>query len=370
MRESLFYTNDGRGGIIRPERGHDGHRVGERGQGCAAGGVGVVPGMPLDQAQPVPQHRRRSAQNDGNDRPRAGVVPGMLDDEEEEEERERSWAGVVPGQLNHAAETWAGVVPEQLVQQAARDKTNWPSMGLDELEPIREDMAEEKAFWDGQADSLGDEIMVMDPNDPMYNYKQAERNRAFGIADELGRDMEELDVVVADKKMGRVAYDSADDAALAFLKQNQKTSQSSLKEYGAVIYEENGKYYLGDTRIGSRGGVEAIFFEAEGANLANYLALGAYTTGKVVGTVHTHPEAKNIPNHYECAFSKGELFDKVQQFGDNWLPGMRYLGAPNGVMYKSEDLGPNTIVDTSLPISQSCYTVNPNGIPQVVYPNP
>ena len=59
--------------------------------------AGVVPGMPLDQAEPVPQFRRRSAQNDGNDRPGAGVVPGMLDDEEEEEERERSWAGVVPG---------------------------------------------------------------------------------------------------------------------------------------------------------------------------------------------------------------------------------------------------------------------------------
>ena len=161
--------------------------------------AGVVPGMPLDQAEPVPQPRRRSTQNDGNDSPRAGVVPGILDDEVEEE-RERSWAGVVPGQLNHAAETWAGVVPGQLAQQAARDKTNWPSMGLDDLEPIREDMAGEKAYWDEYLGSLGDEIMVMDPNDPMYNFKQDERNRAFGISDELGRNMEEMDVVVEDKR--------------------------------------------------------------------------------------------------------------------------------------------------------------------------
>ena len=166
--------------------------------------AGVVPGMPLDQAEPVvSEPRRRSARDEDNDRPGAGVVPGMLDDEEEEEERERSWAGVVPGMLDQERETWAGVVPEQLVQQAVRDKTNWPSMGLDELEPIREDMAGEKAFWDGQADSLGDEIMVMDPNDPMYNYKQAERNRAFGIADELGRDIEEMDAAI--EKRGRWA---------------------------------------------------------------------------------------------------------------------------------------------------------------------
>ena len=70
-----------------------------------SGGVGVVPGMPLDQAEPVvSEPRRRSARDDDNDRPRVGVVPGMLDDEEEEEERERSWAGVVPEAMDGAAE--------------------------------------------------------------------------------------------------------------------------------------------------------------------------------------------------------------------------------------------------------------------------
>ena len=73
MRESLFYTNNGRGGIIRPR-------------------AGVVPGMLDDEEEE--EERERSW---------AGVVPGMLDDEEEEEERERSWAGVVPEAIDDAA---------------------------------------------------------------------------------------------------------------------------------------------------------------------------------------------------------------------------------------------------------------------------
>ena len=103
---------------------------------------------------------------------------------------------------------------------------------------------------------------------------------------------------------------------------------------------------------------------------ANIVFLGG------AATVHTHPKSYYYSN--ECYFSEGNLLSLLnpidilniipdqQPFGNNMLPGVRYLGAPNGVMYKNTDFNsPNTIVCTDLPVAS---TKN-NGKKDEIYPN-
>ncbi len=108
-------------------------------------------------------------------------------------------------------------------------------------------------------------------------------------------------------------FDTMDDAAHYFLLKYQGQSQKEEKEYGTVIRysKEYKKYYLGPVFVGGEQSVPEMW--------ANIVFLGGDAT------VHTHPKAYEYSN--ECYFSKGELFTN-QWFGDNWLPGVRYLGAP------------------------------------------
>jgi hypothetical protein len=105
------------------------------------------------------------------------------------------------------------------------------------------------------------------------------------------------------------------------------------KEYGVVIYESGGKYYLGETHIGTEDGVTDIFWES---------VFHPSVLGSVVGTVHTHPD------EYDAfgTNSRNNSFSGM----DELLPGIRYLGAPNGAIYKNENVNEsNRIIYSGLP---------------------
>lgn len=150
-------------------------------------------------------------------------------------------------------------------------------------------------------------------------------------------------------KQSKQLFNTPDDAAISFALAYTGLSQQSGKEYGAVIYQirKNGKFILGKVHIGNTRNVLIIFFEA---------VLFKTVFRNVAGTIHTHPKAyKTVPpNNWNCGFS----------FWDNFLPELRYLCAPNGVLYKSENRCENTIVLTGLPkagVEVSDKEVYPNG---------
>jgi len=123
-------------------------------------------------------------------------------------------------------------------------------------------------------------------------------------------------------------YASADEAVIGFLKAYQEKSQNELKEYGAVVYRKRGEYFLGKTHIGVEGSVIGIFLEA----------LNPFKPGRTIGTIHTHPQ--EIPRAFGTD-SKANSFSGM----DAVLPGIRYLGAPNGAIYKSvKNRKPNTVI--------------------------
>ena len=127
----------------------------------------------------------------------------------------------------------------------------------------------------------------------------------------------------------KLRFDNADGAAMHFAKAYMLASQASGNEHGAVIYQQrcSKKFRLGKVHIGNSGHVLRMFFKSFGVKLLFF---------KVAGTIHSHPRAyKTIPpNNYCCGFS----------YYDRFLPGIRYLCAPNGVVYKSIKKGENTIV--------------------------
>ena len=137
-------------------------------------------------------------------------------------------------------------------------------------------------------------------------------------------------------KQPRQFFDTADDAAVFFARSCTALSQRSGSEYGAVIYKKlrRKSFYLGKTRIGNSRHVLKIFFES----VFSFLLFR-----KAAGTIHTHTKAHRTPepNNWNCGFS----------YWDNFLIGIRYLCAPNGVLYKSEKRRENTIVISGLPKS-------------------
>ena len=172
------------------------------------------------------------------------------------------------------------------------------------------------------------------------------------------------------QQMADNKYTSEDDAALGFLLQYQDLSQKELREYGGLIFKNlDGTYRLSDTYIGDRSSVTAMGSDA--LWYATNPGMG------YIGNIHTHPEAystvrSRYPDETYCCSFSGAADSAVYVnilgleigFADNVLPGIRYVGAPNGVMYKSVNGGVNTMVYNYLSIAQSAANV-----PQVVYPN-
>ena len=151
-------------------------------------------------------------------------------------------------------------------------------------------------------------------------------------------------------KQSRRLFDTADDAAIYFAKSYTAPSQQSGNEYGAVIYRKinDNSCYLGKICIGNNKHVLKMYFES-------IMSLLAFK--KIAGTIHTHTKAykTNAPNNWNCGFS----------FWDNFLFGIRYLCAPNGVLYKSKNHGENKIVIKGLSTSgikvsnEGVYTNHP-----------
>lgn len=114
-----------------------------------------------------------------------------------------------------------------------------------------------------------------------------------------------------------------------FAKAYTLASQQSSNEHGAVICQKRctKKFKLGKIHIGNSGHVLRMFFKSFGVKLLFI---------KVSGTIHSHPRAyKTIPpNNWCCGFS----------YYDRFLPDIRYLCAPNGVLYKNVKKGENPIV--------------------------
>ena len=180
-------------------------------------------------------------------------------------------------------------------------------------------------------------------------------SKSYAAASNYATTKKRADELLAEAKK-KNKYDTGDDAALGFCTDYQGISQSENKEYGAIIFENDGTYYLSGTYVGnSKGvgwmGVDAIWY------------WGNPGMRELYGTVHTHPEELGNDG-WSCRFSAGAPFC-TQTFGDNWLPGVRYLGAPNGVLYKSVNGEENTIVYTGLSVDQSSIGVDE----QKVYPN-
>jgi|AGTN01.1.fsa_nt_gi RHS repeat-associated core domain len=171
----------------------------------------------------------------------------------------------------------------------------------------------------------------------------------------------QADAILA-KEIANNSYASGDDAALGFCTQYQEISQDTNMEYGAVIYRNlDGTCRLGTIHKGTSGSVWKMGLEAivMAAKLFN-----------VYGTVHTHPySGSTVSSTYPdetwcCAFSGAG--DYSLGIADNVLPGIRYLGAPNGVLYRSENGRENTIVNTGLSVAPSAIA---NAVKQIVYPN-
>jgi len=160
-------------------------------------------------------------------------------------------------------------------------------------------------------------------------------------------------------------FNSADDAAYWFLLTYQGKSQEELREYGAIIYKKGTNYYIFDYFVGDRYGVGDLGISAIVASWGLNTRQICNGSAEFVGTVHTHPEEIGLTEGNSCRFSAGEI-GATTWFGDNWLPGIRYLGSPNGVMYKSIDLGENEIVHDDLPIAPSSIAY---GDQKKVYPN-
>ena len=180
---------------------------------------------------------------------------------------------------------------------------------------------------------------------------------------QIGKKQKELDTAMSllQQQIKNNEYTSGDDAALGFFLQYQATSQSQNQEYGVVIYQkkDDGTYYLGKTHIGNSSRVIWVGAEAIGAQLAYGLTVtyGSYNAGILYGTLHTHPTAYLTidPNNLNCGLSDGDRF----------LPGVRYLGSPDGVLYKSVYGGVSTAVYVGGAVSPTYPPLNPNGIPQV-----
>ncbi len=172
-----------------------------------------------------------------------------------------------------------------------------------------------------------EQIRASSPNDPDYDLYQhgysQNLNEASNIRDQieaLKKQREWSDKAELSGVSGNsMGFSSADAAAIAFLTNYQNSSQKQNKEYGVVIYEHDGRYYLGKTYVGTNGSVADIFVES---------VLKPSGLGKVVGTVHTHP------TEYVAADtdSDNNSFSGMNMF----LPGIRYLGAPNGTVYKND----------------------------------
>ena len=124
-------------------------------------------------------------------------------------------------------------------------------------------------------------------------------------------------------------FDTADEAAIHFAKAYTLASQASGNEHGAVIFQGrfSKKFRLSKVHIGNSGHVLRMFFKS-------FYVKPIFI--RVAGTIHSHPRAyKTIPpNNWCCGFS----------YYDRFLPGIRYLCAPNGVLYKSVKKAENTIV--------------------------
>ena len=183
--------------------------------------AGVVPGMPLDQAEPVPQSRRWSA-GDDYDRPRAGVVLGMLDDEEEEEERERSWAGVVPEAMGDAAEENAKFMATGTegadgsgsgasgAGTGDSQEVSLEDMSVEELEALNAEKKKERDNRQGFVDKYSDKLMTTPTTDSVYDINQKGYNRNLAKVAELDTEIADIDRFIADKKR-QEAEESTDE---------------------------------------------------------------------------------------------------------------------------------------------------------------
>ncbi len=139
-------------------------------------------------------------------------------------------------------------------------------------------------------------------------------------------------------KQSRRLFDTSDDSAIYFAKNYTELSQQSENEYGAVIYRKrkDARYYLGKIHIGNSKHVLMMYFES---------VISLLIFKNIAGTIHTHTRAykTKAPNNWNCGFS----------FWDNFLINRRYLCAPNGVLYKSDNHGKNRIVIKGLSTSGS-----------------
>jgi hypothetical protein len=188
---------------------------------------------------------------------------------------------------------------------------------------------ENKLEWREKWTTDYNEKMSITPfEDPQYDSFQDGYNRNLDESTELGKQIEDLKkrrewsekTEVSAVPGNNNGFSSSDDAAVAFLNMYQGTSQAENKEYGVVIYENGGKYYLGPTYTGTDGSVTNIFWES---------TMTPSGLGKVIGTVHTHP------TEYVAADtdSDNNSFSGMDMF----LPGIRYLGAPNGTVYRNDN---------------------------------